>query len=310
MPPMFRACCLALVFALLRATPADAESFLEKLFGLDLPNMGHLQSVPPMPSYRAPIHMPRSPDAAQSDAQSAPHGSSTIRTVCVRTCDGYYFPISQRTSRRNLGADNARCKARCGGESRLFYGSGTGEPDIASMVDLTGRRYDAMNTAFAYRKALKPGCVCRPPPWSAAEHLRHFKYALEDAQNEMKQMAASDIKLNGRPIAFSQPARDANDNAGDATETGTDNGVLTHHAAANIDDQVGQTSNTPTAHRERAAARNQRDEPLQRGASNAPRRGNSLPKRSSNSGTFSSLGLGKIFGFGQSQKQVWPGDVR
>jgi hypothetical protein len=35
-------------------------------------------------------------------------------------------------------------------------------------MDLTGRAYSALATAFKYRKALVAGCLCRPPPLSAA----------------------------------------------------------------------------------------------------------------------------------------------
>ena len=297
MPPIFRVCFLALVFTLPAATHAAAQSFLENLFGFGASKQEQAQPLPPpMPSYRAPIHTPHSRTISHSDAETVPHISGIIRTVCVRTCDGYYFPISHATNARKLSADNARCKAKCGSDSRLFYSPGEGEPDMASMIDLTGRRYDELDTAFAYRKALRPGCGCRPPPWSSAERLRHFKYALEDAQSEVTQIAANDIKLDGKPNAFSRPAVESNDDAGEAA----------------ADHQVVQAQGEPRPSRERTAAlsQHQHEEGYRRPASAASRPARPARERSSNTGNFSSLGLGGIFSFGQQKqnKQVWPGD--
>ena len=49
-------------------------------------------------------------------------GNGTYRTLCVRTCDGYYFPISFSTTSEYFPADARSCEALCPGtEARLFY---------------------------------------------------------------------------------------------------------------------------------------------------------------------------------------------
>ncbi len=308
MPPIFRVCILALLLSLPVTASASAESFLEKLFGFGSSKEEQSQLPPPMPSYRAPIQMPQARAVLRSEAETQPHASGTVRTVCVRTCDGYYFPLSHSTSARNLSADNARCKATCGSDSRLFYSYAKGDPDMAAMIDLTGRRYDALDTAFAYRKVLRPGCTCRPPPWSSSERQRHFKYALEEAQQEMRQLAASDIDLEGKPNAFSQPVRETEDDADDAnqivaaSESRHDDSLIAH--------QVGQARIAPPARRERTAALNQREEGFQPPALRAPNPAQPARESTSNAGAFTGFGLGSLFGFGQPQKHVWPGDAR
>lgn len=312
MPLICRVCLLAALFSMTVAGPAFAQSFLEKLFGIGTSKEEHTQLPPPMPSYRAPIHMPQPRVFSRSDAESLPQASGTVRTVCVRTCDGYYFPISNSTSARNLTADNARCKAACGGSSRLFYSSETGEPHMASMVDLSGRRYDELDTAFAYRKALRPGCSCRPPPWSSAERLRHFKYALEEAQREMATVTASDVGFGSEPNSFSHHAGSAGDDAGREIE------VVAADAparVANSDDQhlVHAPSVTPVR-REDAASPQPRED--QRQAVHNPRPAvapspvSAARDRYSNADSSPGMGLGSLFGFGKQQKYVWPGDVR
>ena len=37
------------------------------------------------------------------------------------------------------------------------------------MVDLTGRAYTKLPTAFRYRKALSETCKCKPDPWAQSE---------------------------------------------------------------------------------------------------------------------------------------------
>jgi hypothetical protein len=107
----------------------------------------------------------------------------TYRTMCVRMCDGFYFPMSNGVRRERLYRDNRACMQRCDGEARLFYYPIDGG-SVETMVDLGGRSYSALPTAFRYRKALVDGCTCKPAPWSAAEAARHQGYANGDAMAE------------------------------------------------------------------------------------------------------------------------------
>jgi hypothetical protein len=86
----------------------------------------------------------------------------TYRTLCVRTCDGYYFPISYSTTRQQFAEDAQTCSAMCpAADSKLFYhpNPGSGPED---MVAVTGEPYSTLPTAFQYRTTLNPSCTCRP----------------------------------------------------------------------------------------------------------------------------------------------------
>jgi len=86
----------------------------------------------------------------------------TYRTLCVRTCDGYYFPISYSTKRGRFAADAETCSAMCpGAEARLFYhpNPGGGPED---MVAVTGEAYASLDTAFRFRTSYDPACSCKP----------------------------------------------------------------------------------------------------------------------------------------------------
>jgi hypothetical protein len=107
------------------------------------------------------------PGYRPGDGAGASSAIATYRTLCVRLCDGFYFPISFATPEGGLARDAEQCRASCGVEARLFYHPNPGG-SVENMMDLTGRAYSALPTAFKYRQTLVAGCLCRPPPVSAA----------------------------------------------------------------------------------------------------------------------------------------------
>ena len=104
-------------------------------------------------------------------AQPAQMGG-TYRTVCVRTCDGYYFPISFATTPDHFREDEQSCQRSCpAAEVQLYTYHNPGE-DVTKAVSLSGRLYTQLPTAFAYRKALNQACSCRRPGESWYEALK------------------------------------------------------------------------------------------------------------------------------------------
>jgi hypothetical protein len=94
-------------------------------------------------------------------------GGTGLRTLCVRTCDGYYFPVSNSTGDHRFSADASICAAQCPGtETRLYYYRNASE-DADAMVSADDRRepYTKLPNAFRYREGLVAGCQCgRPLP--------------------------------------------------------------------------------------------------------------------------------------------------
>jgi hypothetical protein len=87
---------------------------------------------------------------------------STYRTLCVRACDGYYFPISFSTTPSQFPADEATCQAQCpGGNAALYVHLNPGEP-VEAAVNLTGQPYADLPNAFAFRESYHPSCGCQP----------------------------------------------------------------------------------------------------------------------------------------------------
>lgn len=109
---------------------------------------------------------------------AVPPPPATYRTLCVRLCDGYYYPISTRAPRYRLDADATQCSTSCSSEARLFFHLNPGG-DVASARDFTGLQYEALPNAFRYLKQVVDSCQCKPAPWSSAEVQRHQRYAAQ-----------------------------------------------------------------------------------------------------------------------------------
>lgn len=175
-------------------TAASSQGLLDTLFGTAKP-------APPSNGFTRSPYPPYLP-YPQSSRPSAFEGGS-YRTVCVRMCDGFYFPISFGVSRAQFGRDAAACQSSCGVEARLFYAPTSGSSE--DMVDLAGRSYAAIPNAFKYRKALVANCACKPAPWSEAELARHQLYAAADARTKGNLIAQVSPAPAPAPLAAGRP---------------------------------------------------------------------------------------------------------
>ncbi len=110
---------------------------------------------------------------------------STYRTMCVRQCDGYYFPVSFSTLPSQFSADEAACQDRCAAPSELFVYRNPGE-DVEQMVSLSGRPYSALTTAWLYRKSFIKGCSCDAAQYSR-EEIAKAQEALEAGPDQAGQ---------------------------------------------------------------------------------------------------------------------------
>ncbi len=85
----------------------------------------------------------------------------TFRTLCVRSCDGYYFPISFSTRRDRFEEDEQACSQMCPAAEVALYFHSMPSQDSEEMVSFrTEEPYAAMPNAFSYRKAVNPDCTC------------------------------------------------------------------------------------------------------------------------------------------------------
>lgn len=98
----------------------------------------------------------------------SPRPSGEFRTMCVRTCDGYFFPMSNAASLRDFERDQKNCESSCPGtEMQVFYTRGVGDDSANMTSSVTGRPYRELPTAYVYKKPeteASPSCGCNAMP--------------------------------------------------------------------------------------------------------------------------------------------------
>src|SRR5664279_2771570 len=98
--------------------------------------------------------------------------SGTYRTVCVRSCDGAYFPISFATVPARFPDDEKTCKSLCpAAEATLFAYRNPGE-DMSQAVSINGQPYSTSPNAFHYRQEFNPSCSCKAAGQTWADALK------------------------------------------------------------------------------------------------------------------------------------------
>ncbi|HEY2247071.1 MAG TPA: DUF2865 domain-containing protein [Bradyrhizobium sp.] len=132
-------------YAAMAPPPPQGGGFLNNLFG-----GGNATTSPPLGDLGPP--------------------SGTYRTVCVRSCDGGYFPISFATVPARFPDDEKTCKALCPATDAALYAYRNPGEDINQAISVNGQPYTALPNAFHFRTEFNPSCACRAPgqTWSDA----------------------------------------------------------------------------------------------------------------------------------------------
>ena len=220
-------------FALMLSPQVKAQSLFQKLFGIGgaPANQPLPQSRVQIPAYRfhrshGVSNINRSQPRSQSESSDEigpPDRGGPYRTMCVRACDGFYFPLRHHALHKNFAPDAKSCRSACGDNAKLFYyPEERGSPD--TMVDLADRKYSETPHAFAYRKALVEGCTCKAAPWAPEEIARHqgyvFAEAAAKAREAMTATADNSQSAETSPgvvaVAAEKPAESASTVATDA----------------------------------------------------------------------------------------------
>ena len=132
------------------------------------------------------------------NGDGAPNG--TYHTVCVRSCDGYYFPVSYSTLPSHFAEDQLTCQRECPAADVALYSYRNPGESMDQAVSTAGQLYTALPTAFRYRTQLVSGCSCRKPGES-------WQDALKNA-DDSSTLASGDIVVTDQNAkALSQPPK-------------------------------------------------------------------------------------------------------
>jgi hypothetical protein len=152
-----------------------------------------------------------------ANGDGAPNG--TFHTVCVRTCDGYYFPISYSTEPTHFAEDMQTCQRECpAAEVSLFSFRNPGE-SMDQAVSTTGQLYTALPTAYRYRTALTSACSCRRPGQSWQDALKNADDSSTIANGDIVVTDQNAKALSQAPKSAVAPAASAGSHVPSANAT-------------------------------------------------------------------------------------------
>lgn len=96
-----------------------------------------------------------STDPEYGDSQFVDLGGAamngTFRTMCVRTCDGAYFPVSSHASTLDFRRDAQVCSMMCPGTETELYFHAIRQESAEMRSTVSGRPYDDMPNAYHFR---------------------------------------------------------------------------------------------------------------------------------------------------------------
>lgn len=111
------------------------------------------------------------------------------QAICVRTCDGGYFPLVSHAHDDQLDGLEQLCQASCPNtEAKLYTMGRSGALAEATAVD--GSSYTELPAAFQFEKSFAPTCTCKPPNQSWAEALAQAETLLESGRHDVTVTAA------------------------------------------------------------------------------------------------------------------------
>jgi hypothetical protein len=111
----------------------------------------------------------------RSRVQSVNAGESVAspprHSVCVRLCDGYYFPIGPLSRAGDMPNHEAACSALCPDAPTQLFVEPAGSDRIEDAISRNGARYTALPVAFRNRTTVDNTCACHRRPGEAISLL-------------------------------------------------------------------------------------------------------------------------------------------
>ncbi|MGC2785471.1 MAG: DUF2865 domain-containing protein [Roseiarcus sp.] len=192
-----------------RGAPAGPSNVFEALFG----GLARLGSQPE----GQPQTDARFEDRGDEQRQSAPSGEkgpvqahSGSYAVCVRTCDGSFFPVSYSGAGSRADSLEEVCRALCPNADMALYSFPFGGT-IEEAASPTGEPYANLPNAGKFEKTFDPNCSCRRKGQSWAEALAdaearygHEKHDILVTPEKSAEMARPIIDPKAKPATDSK----------------------------------------------------------------------------------------------------------
>lgn len=172
-----------------RKAQADGDKgFLARLFGAPIRRGGSADGVERLgaSAENGPSSVTRILNPNGKTTVLGPRGQ--FSTMCVRTCDGYYFPMSPSSSSADFDRDQKNCESACPGtQMQLFYRPASAEEIDTMTSAANGQPYASLSTAYLYRNgsSARPlSCGCQGTEANAGFSVIGGETARDDAPGE------------------------------------------------------------------------------------------------------------------------------
>lgn len=192
-----------------RGAPQQPRGFFDNLFGAP-------------PPARPGLLLPDNQDVPTQAEDDVPSGGP--KAVCVRTCDGGFFPISYSATRSRLDSLAQQCQALCPNAETALYTYSLSK-DIDDSVSIGGRPYRELPNAGKFRTKFDPTCTCKPPgeTWvttlAAAERALGHESSSDIIVTPEKSAEMARPKTVAKPKADPKTAAKSRDAQGDDATT-------------------------------------------------------------------------------------------
>ena len=183
------------------------RNFFDALFGIFTPHPNpaeqpHFEEVRPEPG-----------------EDLRPHGGSQV--VCVRSCDGGFFPLSLTVGQSQPDQLAGLCQALCPNVPVSVYTRSPNQ-EIRTAVSLEGDApYTDLPNALKFQKSFDAACTCKPPGKSWAEALAGADDLLGRARKtDIVVTPENSVELAKPKFEKAQPPQAADPSAGAETSNG------------------------------------------------------------------------------------------
>lgn len=142
-------------------------------------------------------------DPPPGETRAAAWGAG--RTVCVRMCDGFFFPLPAAVSGGARPSD--LCAASCpAAVTEVFYLGDDGT--IESAIGDSGRAYGLLPNAGRYRRVFDPACGCRKSGASWATTLNDAERIIQRRRTDtiLNEQLADSMSRRAAPAAANSAA--------------------------------------------------------------------------------------------------------
>ena len=179
-----------------------------------------------------------------SPQEQRARGGSQV--ICVRTCDGAYFPMANLPDGRE-GADEL-CQALCPGAEAAAYSMPHGDEALKHAAALKGSKaYVSLANAFKFRTTFTPNCSCKREGQSWAQSLVKAESMLVRHKGDIFVTPMQAEALSRPKVRLTLVGRADKTAAGLAADAATRTGLVTNEAGTIAEPAAGTTV-PPTLH--------------------------------------------------------------